>query len=132
MPERDAITGRCACGKVNFRAAGPFREALACHCESCRRQSGHYIAATAADPGKVEIENAGELTWYRATPDARRGFCRNCGSLMFWEPDGRAHLAIMMGAVDNPGDIRLAGHIFVGEKGAYYEIGDGLPQRDKG
>ncbi|HSM42101.1 MAG TPA: hypothetical protein VK862_15210 [Afifellaceae bacterium] len=39
-------------------------------------------------------------------------------------------MSIMMGAVDDPGDIRLTGHIFISEKGTYYEIGDGLPQKD--
>ena len=33
-----------------------------------------------------------------------------------------------MGCLDEPTGIRLANHIFVGEKGDYYEIGDGLPQ----
>lgn len=132
MPNIETITGRCACGKVSFSAVGPFREALACHCRSCRHQSGHYLAATATAIDKVTIDGAEGLTWYGATPHARRGFCRTCGSLMFWEPVSRSHLSIMMGAIDDPGDIRLAAHIFVAEKGEYYEIGDGLPQKDKG
>ena len=32
------------------------------------------------------------------------------------------------GAVDGPTGGRLAGHIFVAEKGSHYEIEDGLPQ----
>ena len=132
MPTVETITGRCACGAVSFTAEGPFRDAIACHCRSCRYQSGHYLAATAAAMDKVAIECAEQLTWYEATTHARRGFCRTCGTLMFWEPASRTHLSIMMGAIDDPGDIRLTAHIFVAEKGGYYEIGDGLPQKDKG
>lgn len=33
-----------------------------------------------------------------------------------------------MGAFDGPTGTTLAKHIFVAEKGDYYEIGDGLPQ----
>ena len=131
MPETEKITGRCACGAVSFRAEGPFRDGVACHCETCRRQSGHYIVATSTDPGKVEISNPGGLIWYHATPQARRGFCATCGSNLVWEPASRSLLWFTMGVLDDPRDIRMGEHIFVGEKGSYYQIGDGLPQRDK-
>ena len=90
MPDIETLTGRCACGAVSFEADGPFRDGLACHCETCRRQSGHYIVATCAGPDKVTIADSGELAWYEATPDARRGFCRTCGSFLFWEPASRS------------------------------------------
>lgn len=127
MPEIQKLEGRCACGAITFSADGPFRDGIACHCASCRRQSGHFIVATAADKDNLKIEDAGELTWYRASEVARRGFCRRCGSFLFWEPDKQPYMAIMLGAVDDTGDIRLAAHIHAGEKGAYYEINDGLP-----
>lgn len=130
MPEIGTLTGHCACGAVSFEAKGPFRDGLACHCETCRRQSGHFIVATAAEPGHVAISEQGDLGWYQATAHARRGFCRRCGSFMFWQPATESHIAIMLGCVDDPGDIRLSGHIFVGEKSGYYSIADGLPQRD--
>ena len=130
MPIIEKLTGQCACGAVSFTARGPFRDGLACHCETCRRQSGHFIVATTAEPGRLAVHETGELAWYQATPHARRGFCRTCGSLLFWEPADQAYMAIMLGSVDDPGDIRLACHIFVREKGVYYEIADGLPARD--
>lgn len=132
MADTMTITGRCACGAVSFSADGPFRDAIACHCRSCRHQSGHYLVATATAIERIAIDGAENLTWYGATEHARRGFCRICGSLMFWEPETRTHMSIMMGAIDDPGDIRLTRHIFVSEKGTYYEIGDGLPQKDGG
>ena len=36
-----------------------------------------------------------------------------------------------MGCIDDPTGLKLADHIYVGEKGDYYEIADGLPQRDR-
>ena len=41
------ITGGCLCGGVRYTVTGPLRDIVACHCEQCRRSSGHFVAATA-------------------------------------------------------------------------------------
>jgi hypothetical protein len=122
------LTGRCNCGAVTFVATGPFRAAKACHCKTCRRQSGHYIAATQIDRAGLTVSGEGMLAWFAASEHARRGFCRVCGAHLFWQPVGSRRISIFMGCLDGPTGLRLADHIFVGEKGDYYEIADGLPQ----
>ena len=122
------LTGRCNCGAVTFVAVGPFRPARACHCKSCRRQSGHYVAATQIDRGGLSVTGEEMLTWFVASAHARRGFCSICGAHLFWEPLGSARISVFMGCLDEPTGLRLADHIFVGEKGDYYEITDGPPQ----
>lgn len=37
-------------------------------------------------------------------------------------------MAVAMGAFDAPTETHLEKHIFVAEKGDYYELNDGLPQ----
>ena len=64
---RATLTGRCNCGAVTFVATGPFRPAKACHCKTCRRQSGHFIAATQIDRAGLTITGAEALTWFAAT-----------------------------------------------------------------
>lgn len=122
------LAGRCNCGAVTFVATGPFRAGKACHCKSCRRQSGHYIAATQIDAAHLAVTGAGMLSWFSVTEHARRGFCRVCGAHLFWERPGSGRVSIFMGCLDEPTGLCLADHIFVGEKGDYYEITDGLPQ----
>jgi hypothetical protein len=123
-----SLTGRCNCGAVTFVAVGPFRPAKACHCKTCRRQSGHYIAATQVDRAGLTVSGEGMLTWFAATDHARRGFCRICGAHLFWQPASSERVSIFMGCLDEPTGLQLADHIFVGEKGDYYEITDGPPQ----
>jgi hypothetical protein len=122
------LTGRCNCGAVRFVATGPFRPAKACHCRTCRRQSGHFIAATQIDRNGLALTGADAVAWYSSTARARRGFCRLCGTHLFWEPAGSPRVSIWMGCLDEPTGIRLAEHIFVAEQGDYYDIIDGLPQ----
>lgn len=122
------IRGGCLCGAVRFRVDEPLREIIACHCEQCRRTSGHYIAATAAPRSAITLESENGLCWYRASPTAKRGFCRMCGSNLFWSPEGKDWMSIFAGALDAPTGLTIAKHIFVDDKSDYYEITDGLPQ----
>lgn len=121
-------TGGCLCGGVRFQAVGPLREVIACHCWECRRQSGHFYAMTSVPLDRFRLTAENGLAWYRASGIARRGFCRTCGSTLFWQPDQGARIAIAAGAFDGPLGVRLAQHIYCAEKGDYYDIADGLPQ----
>ena len=49
-------------------------------------------------------------------------------SSLFWDPIHKDWTAVAMGAFDGPTHTRLARHIFVADKGDYYDIADGLPQ----
>jgi hypothetical protein len=126
---RTQLAGRCNCGAVHFVAAGPLRPAKACHCKTCRRQSGHFLAATEVSRENLSLADSDSLTWFSASQIARRGFCRLCGVHLFWERPGSGRISILMGCLDEPTGLRLADHIFVGEKGDYYDITDGLPQK---
>lgn len=123
--------GSCLCGAVRFTVEGDLAEPDACHCSMCRKQSGHFWASTDVLRDKVAIEGEGNVRWYQASEKVRRGFCRTCGSFLFWDVPGRARLAIAMGAFDQPTGTRLGKHIFVADKGDYYDIADGLPQNSK-
>ncbi len=117
--------GGCLCGAVTYRVTGAMRPVVACHCTQCRKTSGHHVAATSAPRGAVEIE--GEVTWYRSSETARRGFCGRCGSNLFWDGVG-ANLSIFSGTLDGATGLELAGHIYCDDKGDYYRIADGTRQ----
>lgn len=120
--------GSCLCGAVRFEVAGALSAPDACHCSICRKQSGHYFAS--ANVAKDSLTVAGEenVTWYQSSAKVRRGFCSICGSSLFFDPPHREWIAIAMGAFDGPTGTHLEMHIFVADKGDYYEIADGLPQ----
>ena len=121
-------TGSCLCGAVSFRTHGRLREVVYCHCSQCRKQSGHYFAATNVADGAIEVVGSDMLNWYAASPQARRGFCRNCGSVLFWKHRDLDYVSVLAGAFNGPTGLEGGCHIFVEDKGDYYEIDDGLPQ----
>ena len=123
--------GRCACGAVTYEVNGPLRAVSICHCETCRRQAGHQVAATNAALDALTIDGEENLGAWQSTPEAVRRFCRNCGSPLFWQRVGGSTVSILAGTLDRPTGLSVSHHIFVAEKGDYYEISDGLPQHER-
>ena len=123
--------GSCLCGAVSFEVAGDLPPPDACHCLQCRKHSGHYWASTDVARSAVTLHGAENLTWFRSSEKVRRGFCSTCGSSLFWDPIFRDFIGIAMGAFEQPTGTRLGIHIFVADKGDYYEIADGLPQNQQ-
>ncbi len=120
--------GGCLCGAVRYRVHGMIRRVVYCHCTMCRRSTGHYAAFTAADKTAVRIEDDSSLTWYGSSDSARRGFCRACGSSLFWDPRMFEYLCIAAGSFDDSLGLDVSHHIFVADRGAYYALCDGLPE----
>jgi hypothetical protein len=122
------LKGSCLCGAVSFELSGPLAAPTACHCSQCRRQSGHYWASTEVQRAALTLRGGDAVRWYQASDQARRGFCATCGSFLFWDPLAQDRIAIAMGAFEQPTGARLERHIYVADKGDYYDIADGLPQ----
>jgi len=126
MPE-----GSCLCGAVRIAVAAPLGPVDACHCTQCRKQTGHYLASTNVPRAALTVTGEDKVGWYRSSEKVRRGFCTVCGSVLFWDPIGRDWTSVAMGAFEAPTGTRLELHIFVADKGDYYEIADGLPQNPR-
>ena len=121
-------TGSCLCGAVKFQVEGELNAPDACHCTQCRKVSGHYWAATEVPRSALKVEGEFNVAWFRSSDKVQRGFCSTCGATLFWDPIEKDNISVSMGAFDGPTGARLANHIFVADKGDYYEIKDGLPQ----
>lgn len=115
-------TGSCLCGAVTFEVAGPLRPVIACHCAQCRKQTGSFMHATAAGDSDFRLTSTRGLKWYRSSEMAQRGFCGECGSVLFWKGDGRDYTAIAAGSIDGPTGLAIEGHVFCDSAGDYYEI----------
>ena len=124
--------GSCLCGAVRFHTEGALRGVVYCHCSQCRKQTGLYYAATDVDVCNLAIEGEDSLTWYAASGFAKRGFCKTCGSALFWKRNGADRVSILAGAFDLPSGLAAERHIFVAGKGDFYAIADGLPQHARG
>jgi hypothetical protein len=127
-------TGRCLCGAVRYEVRGTLRDVLICHCEECRRWHGHVSASTAARREDLVLLEQHGLRWIqspRSDAGARRGFCAECGSSLFWDAPERPTVSIAAGTLDEPTGLRSAAHWYVSQAGDYYDLpADGLPRHE--
>lgn len=116
------ITGSCNCGACGFEVSGPVRGASACHCQQCRKQSGNVWASAVVQQSDIDI--TGPVQWYASSVDAERGFCPACGCFLFWRHKDESSMSFSLGRLDGEHGIKIEKHIFVADKGSYYDIAD--------
>ena len=123
--------GSCLCGAVRFTVEGDLPGPDACHCVHCRKISGHYNVSTDVPRAAVTITGEDAITWFQSSDKVRRGFCSTCGCNLFFDPLFHDWTSIAMGAFDTPTHTQVRIHIFVSQKGDYYQITDDLPQNQR-
>ena len=120
------------CGGVRYEVNGKLRDIITCHCEQCRRSSGHFVAATACRREHFKLVRQDSLQWYSAVPGHRRGFCNVCGSSLFFEETGGQRVSIAAGSLDMPQGLTIAAQIFTAEAGDYYRLDPQVPSSPEG
>ena len=119
-------TGGCLCNGVRYRVKGRLRPVVYCHCSQCRRTSGHFVAVTAVAKDALAVVADKSLDWFTSSDVASRGFCKRCGSSLFWLPKAREYVCIMAGTLDESRGLAAVKHIYVKDKGDYYDLTDDL------
>lgn len=130
-PRRPAIPelhGKCGCGSVVFTVKGPVSNVTWCHCSKCQRFHGGPGAYASAPRGALSFQRRDGLAWWDASPTTQRGFCRQCGSSLFFSDSNEATVSICPGALASPTGLKSQSHLFIGSKPDWYQVKDGLPQ----
>ena len=127
-----SITGRCLCASIEFELDPPLRDVLICHCKQCAQWTGHQVAATAVSPDRCRVvKGEDHLNWYPSSDYAERGFCRTCGSNLFWRRTDGAHVSVMAGTLDDPSGLKVEAHIFTKDQREYVKTDSAAPRYER-
>ncbi len=135
--EKHPLQGGCNCRAVRYTLTAPPLAVVACHCTSCRRQSGAaYSVNLVVRADRMEV--SGDLaTWM--DPDTESGqplareFCGRCGSPIRSAPGASPGVfAVKAGTLDNPDGFVPVMHIWTESRIDWVEIPEGLPSFAKG
>lgn len=127
-----ALTGKCACGAVRYRIDKDETEVGPCHCGTCRAWTGGVFIGLQAGRDETVIEGEEHLTIWKSSDWAERGFCSKCGSSLFYRltvpgpMQGEYHFGA--GTLDDWGDLKIAGEIYIDKKPAAYAFAGDHPR----
>lgn len=127
---REIWEGGCICSQVRFQVTGELANIIYYHCRQCRRMSGHYFAATAVPDANLAFTCSKGLPWYASSLVSRRGFCRNCGSSLFFDHGPDEPIGVATGSFDDNPRFHVTAHIYTEEAGSYYEMPWDAPEYD--
>ncbi len=122
------LKGQCLCGGVQFEVAQSDTLDV-CHCHMCRRWTGGVFIEMDIAHEDIEFIADQTLAWYDSSDWARRGFCKTCGSSLFYrmKHDG-APWAVLAGTLDLPPGLSIRQEIFVDQKPDYYDLAGDRPR----
>ncbi len=113
--------GHCLCGKVRITAKHASSDVGACHCKMCRRWGGGPFMEI--DCGaNVDIAGDDNVSVFDSSDWAERGFCRNCGTHLFYRLKKSGQHMIPVGLFEDTEDLVFKSQVFIDEKPGYYEF----------
>jgi hypothetical protein len=116
-------TGSCLCKAVKFKFVLKNKHFDACHCSMCRSWGGGP-ALTVESSGDIEFEGEESISIYASSDWAERGFCKNCGSNLFYRLKDKSlgFCNFNLGTLDNQLDFEFTTQIFVDHKPEHYSF----------
>jgi len=113
--------GSCLCGSVHITANNPSNKVGACHCGMCRKWGGGPFMEI--DCGtEVSFDGEENITVYDSSEWAERGFCKNCGSHLFYRLKENKQHMIAVGLFDNQEDLVFENQVFIDKKPSFYSF----------
>lgn len=114
-------SGSCLCGAVRMTIRAMNTQVSACHCSMCRTWSGGPLLSV--DGGvDVSFEGADNITVFTSSRWAERGFCRTCGTHLFYRLRKEGSHAVPAGLLDGQEHLVFEEQIFIEEKPAFYSF----------
>ncbi len=113
--------GKCLCGAVRVTAKNAGNGFGACHCNMCRRWGGGPLMAINCG-ADVSIEGAENVSVYDSSAWAERGFCRQCGSHLFYRIKETGQHIIPVGIFGSDENFVFDSQVFIDEKPSFYSF----------
>lgn len=121
-------TGGCQCGAVRYELAVKPSGTHFCHCRMCQRAVGGPFAALTGVYKDQLTWTKGVPAFYQSSSVAKRAFCRDCGTPLYFGYNKGEWNCVTIGSLDHPEDVSLEVHYGVESKMPWLCLNDGLPE----
>ena len=99
---KEHYSGGCQCGAVRYRFTGKPSGAHICHCRMCQKAFGAFYAPLVGGPRESFEVTRGMVATFRASDQAERGFCRDCGTPLTFAYLDSDRISVSIGSLDDP------------------------------
>ena len=123
-----SVTGGCQCGAVRYELSVPPSGTHFCHCRMCQRAVGNVFAGLTGVYKNQLKWTKGQPAFYQSSSVAKRGFCRDCGTPLYFGYDKGEWNCVTIGSLDHPEDLQLEQHYGVESKLPWLKLCDGMPE----
>ena len=119
MSDTQPAQGRCLCGKVHITANRLNPHIYACHCGMCRKWIGGPLLSVECGTD-VMFDGAENISTYASSDWAERGFCKVCGTGLFYRGKANGEYSMSPELFDDVDQFDLQTQIFIDHKPDYY------------
>ncbi len=121
MTKTTKQTGSCLCCSIRITAINPSNKVGACHSGMCRKWGGGPFMEI--DCGtEVTFEREEYITVYNSSSWAQRGFCKKCGSHLFYRlKESKQHM-VAVGLFDHQEHFVFESQVFIDRKPSFYSL----------
>ncbi len=123
MTSNKCASGSCLCGAVCVHASSAELNAGACHCGMCVKWGGAALLSVHCGSG-VSFSDEDAVQRYQSSEWAERGFCKHCGTHLFYRLIGQDNYSIPVGLFDDNTAFHMSQQIFIDKKPGYYSFAD--------
>lgn len=119
------MQAHCLCRAVSL-SAPDATQVSACHCGMCRRWGGGPLFAIHCGP-QVGIQGEEHVSRYRSSDWAERGFCKHCGTHLFYHLLPANDYIVPAGLFQDVPGLQLHMQIYVDHQPSYYALANDTP-----
>ena len=119
MSNLNIAKGSCLCRAVRLSTTSMSKNVGACHCGMCRNWGGGPLLVVDCE-SDVNFSGEENIGVYQSSQWAERGFCKQCGSHLFYKLKQNNQYFIPVGLFENCEGLVFDHQVFIDEKPKYY------------
>lgn len=113
--------GKCLCGSVSLTCTLEKDTFDACHCGMCRKWGGGPAMCVEAG-ADLQFQGKEFISSYNSSDWAERGFCKQCGTHLFYRLKSGKFTSLPLGLIDNAENLKFDVQIFIDNKPTQYDF----------
>ncbi|MBD1575648.1 GFA family protein [Vibrio sp. S11_S32] len=119
MSDLNNNVGQCLCGAVKVEVSELDPKFTVCHCNMCRTWGGGPLLAVQCGT-EVKFEGADNIQQYASSAWATRGFCRQCGTHLFYRFNKTKSYNMPVGLFSDIENLAMTMQYFSDQRPEYY------------